>query len=130
LRLNVRDPTDLARCVAAVRAAAGVGFVAAPRRLGGVLVGSHAQDPGARLFIAAFGARDVLLAAGTLRALQAKQEQQAKWWMASCAAADAFDTAATIRSFARLPPRRRVLTLVVSAVPAAIGGWLASRLPA
>jgi hypothetical protein len=50
--------------------------------------------------------------------------------MASCAAADAFDTAATIRSFAQLPSRRRVLTLVVSAVPAAVGGWLASRLPA
>jgi hypothetical protein len=125
----VRESADLARYVAAVRAIAGVGFVAAPGRLGGLLIGSHAEAPGARLFIAAFGARDVLLAAGTLRALRAENQQPAKWWMASCAAADAFDTAATIRCFAQLPPRRRVLTLVVSAVPAAAGGWLASRLP-
>jgi hypothetical protein len=124
---TVPDAVRLAKCAAAARIAAGVAFAAAPRRLGGVLVGQDAGSAGARLFIAAFGARDVLLGAGTLQALHAGRP--ARWSMASCAAADAFDTAATIRGFAGLPPRRRGLTLIISAAPAALGSWLSVRLP-
>jgi hypothetical protein len=48
--------------------------------------------------------------------------------VAACAVADAFDTAATVQSFARPPPRHRVLKLTVSALPAALGSWLAIKL--
>ena len=123
----VADAVRLAKCAASARIAAGLAFAMAPRRIGGVLIGEDARSPGARLFIAAFGARDVLLGAGTLQALCAGRP--ARSWMGSCAAADAFDTAATIRGFAALPPRRRALTLIGSAAPATLGGWLAIRLP-
>src|SRR6266508_4126516 len=75
---GMSDPADLARFAAAARVAVGLAFVMAPRRLGGLLIGSDADSPGARLFIAAFGARDVLLGAGTLSALRAKRP--ARWW--------------------------------------------------
>jgi hypothetical protein len=122
------DPVGLARYVGAARIAAGLAFVAAPRRVGGLLVGGDAEAPGARLFIVAFGARDVLLGAGTLRA--ATRRQPIRPWLASCAAADAFDAVATLRSFHDLPPGRRVLTFVISLIPGMAGGWLASQLDA
>ena len=118
----------IVRYVAAARIAAGLAFIAAPRRVGGLLVGGDAAPPGARLFVAAFGARDVLFGAGTLRA--AARRQPVRPWLASCAAADAFDAVATLRTFRDLPRGRRVLTFTVSVIPSIVGGWLASQLDA
>jgi len=119
-------PGELVRYVAIGRIAAGAAFTAAPRRVGSLLIGRDAERPGSRLFIAAFGARDVLLGVGTLRA--AIQDQPIRPWVAACATADAFDALATLRGFRGLPRGRRELTFVVSAVPAALGAWLASEL--
>jgi hypothetical protein len=121
--VNARGAT---RGVAAARIAAGLTFAVAPGRIGGLLVGSDADAPGAQLFIAAFGARDLLLGTGTLAALA--RERRARSWVAACAAADAFDAAATLRSWAALPKRRRALTLAVSAIPAVLEAALARSL--
>jgi len=69
----MRDAAQLARIAAAARIVAGAALAAAPRRLGGLLVGRDADTAGARLFTAAFGARDVLLGTGTLHALRSEQ---------------------------------------------------------
>ncbi len=112
--------------MAIARITAGAAFALAPARAGRLLVGADARSPGGRLFIAAFGARDVLLGLGVLRALM--RREQARWWMASCAAADAFDAAVSLAHGRRLEPRLRARSTAVSAVPAVIGVWLASRL--
>jgi hypothetical protein len=122
------DARDLAGCLAAARVAAGLAFVATPRRAGGLLVAADAEAPGARLFIAAFGARDVLLGTGTLAA--AVRGRPTRPWLGACVAADAFDAAATLRAWSELPAGRRPLTLAVSALPAAIGVAVAGGLDA
>ena len=78
------------------------------------------------MFISAFGARDVLLGVGALGA--AARGQPVRPWIAASATADAFDALATIHNFRELPKGRRMLTFVVSAAPAALGGWLTSEL--
>jgi hypothetical protein len=122
------DAREVTRCVVAARVAAGLAFAAAPGRAGGLLIASDADTPGARLFIAAFGARDVLLGAGALPALASGRP--ARRWLAACVAADGFDAAATLQRFGELPRRRRALTFAVSALPAALGAALAWRLDA
>lgn len=89
-----------------------------------MLVGSDAERPGARLFVAAFGVRDVLLGAGALRAVL--QQPPSRPWFIACAIADAADAGLVLRSYRKLPARRRLLALGVSAAPAALNTWLAS----
>jgi hypothetical protein len=114
-----RSPHDLARMLAAVRIAAGVTFALTPARAGSVLVGRDARAPGARLFIRAFGARDVLLGAGTRRALG--RRGAVRPWLYACVLADTFDALATLAQFDELPQRRRTLTFAISLAPA-LGG--------
>lgn len=115
----------LARLLGGVRVAAGVAFAARPGPLGHLLVGSDADGPGARLFIAAFGARDALLGAGISLATDRRSR---RGWLIAAGLADAFDALATVAGYRRLPPRRRALTLVVSAAPAALNLDTARRL--
>jgi hypothetical protein len=106
--------------LAALRVAAGLTFALAPSRAGSLLVGGDARAPGARLFIRAFGARDVVLGAGTLRALLSNSGDGARPWLVACVLADAFDAFATLRQFHELPHGRRTLTLAVSVAPAVV----------
>lgn len=103
---------------------AGTAFAVAPAQAGSVLVGSDAKTPGARLFVAAFGVRDVLLGAGALRAVLARQSTRP--WFIACAIADAADAGLVLLSYRNLPAGRRLLALGVSAAPAALNAWLAS----
>lgn len=112
--------------LAVVRIAAGVTFALAPGRAGSLLVGRDARAPGARLFIRAFGARDVLLGAGMRRA--AGRRGAVRPWLYACALADTFDAVATLAQFGELPQRRRTLTLAVSLAPAVAGAAVARRL--
>jgi hypothetical protein len=111
--------------LAALRVAAGLTFALAPRRAGSLLVGGEARAPGARLFIRAFGARDVVLGAGTWRALSSSGA--ARSWLAACVLVDAFDAVATLRQFHELPRGRRALTLAVSLAPAMAGAAVARK---
>ena len=114
----------LVRVVAGLRLASGLVFAAAPRAAGGLLAGGDVASPGAELFVRAFGARDVLLGLGAWRALRAGLPWRP--WLAACAAADAFDAAATLAGYRRLPAGRRALTLAVSLAPALLEAWLAA----
>lgn len=120
------DADRLATLAGASRMVAGLAFVPAAGPLGRLLIGEDADRPGAELFIRAFGARDALLGAGVVLARRDKRAQRI--WLASCALADAFDAAATLAGYGRLPPRRRGLALAVSVVPALVNLSLAARL--
>ena len=115
-------PREFAKMLAAFRVAAGLTFAFAPRSAGSLLVGDDARAPGARLFIRAFGARDVALGAGTFLALSSGRA--ARPWLAAGVLADAFDAVATLRQFHELPRGRRTLTLAVSLAPAVAGSAL------
>lgn len=114
--------------LAALRVAAGLSFTLAPRSAGSLLVGGDARAPGARLFIRAFGVRDVVLGAGTWHSLSSSGS--AGLWLGACVLANAFDAAATLRQFDELPRGLRTLTLAVSLAPAVAGAavvWSAKR---
>ena len=79
-------------------------------------------------FIRAFGARDVVLGAGTWHALS--NSGSGGLWFGACVLAEAFDSATTLRQFDELPRGRRKLTLAVSLAPAVAGAavvWSAKR---
>jgi hypothetical protein len=111
--------------LAAVRVAAGLSFAIAPRLSGSLLVGGDAETAGARVFIRAFGARDVLLGAGTWRANSSGGAAKAWQWLGACVLADAFDAVAVLRHFHALPPRRRTLALILSLAPVLAGAHIA-----
>jgi hypothetical protein len=100
------------------RLASGVAFVLAPRALGGVMIGPGAAQPGTRLFVQAFGARDAILGAGGLAA-RARGESSRPWLFAS-ATADAADAVLGGLLFRKLPAGRRVLVVGASSVPAVL----------
>ena len=102
----------------ALRIASGVAFMALSPPVGRLLISSDADSAGAALFIRAFGARDALLGAGVLLAGQTRRSQCQ--WLVACGLADGFDAVATLAGYRHLPPRRRALTFVVSAVPAVL----------
>ena len=109
--------------LAEVRIAAGVAFAVALGSAGALLVGGDARAPGARLFIRAFGARDVLLGSGARQAIG--RGDSVRPWLFACALADAFDAAATLTQFHELPRWRRTLTFAVSLAPAVAGATIA-----
>lgn len=108
----------LQRIVLGARIASGTAFMVAPRTLGGAMIGPGATEPGTRLFVQAFGARDAILGAGGLAA--GARGESARPWLLASAAADAADAALGSLLFRRLPPGRRVLVLVASLAPAAL----------
>jgi hypothetical protein len=86
----------LAKALALNRMAFGVGYVLAPARSGGGWIGSHAENPGARVFARALGARDLGLGIGALRALTRGDDDSARAWMAAHAVSDGTDLLATL----------------------------------
>lgn len=116
------SPLGLARSLAALRVAAGASFLFAPGRAGGLLVGESAASPAARLFIAAFGARDMLLGLGVLRALA--RDESRRSWIAACAAADTLDALVCAALWRGLGRRFAARSFLASAAPALPETWL------
>lgn len=85
------DARALARLLAAARVGLGLTMVVAPRVLGRLLVGRVAGGP-ARVLTRGFGARDVAIGAGMLRALRSGEPTLG--WVAAGIAADLTDFAA------------------------------------
>ena len=66
------------------RLAFGAGLMAAPEKLGAVLIGDEAREPAVRIGFRIYGTRDVVLGLGTLRAV-AGQGDVASWLVAGIA---------------------------------------------
>ncbi len=104
----------LARLQAAGRVAAGSGLALAPGVVAGGWVGGVADKRDGQALAIGLGARDVAIAAGTLRALSARRGARA--WLWAGIVADAADLVAPLRARDSLPP------LAVPAVAAIAGG--------
>ena len=101
------------------RVGVGTALLLAPRRMGRNWVGSVADDPRAALVIRGFGARDLALGLGTLRALS--RNEPLTGWVQMAALGDACDAAAGLAAASSVGAVRTIPT-VLSATAAAIVG--------
>jgi hypothetical protein len=114
---------DLARLLGIGRLGFGVGFGLAPRLTAPLWIGRMARNPGAQFFCRIVGARDFVLGAGQLSALQ---NGDARPWILAGVAADAADFAATVAMREELPPAA-VANAIATTVGAVALGLLAYR---
>lgn len=121
------DDRQLARMYALARIGFGVVFLLAPGRTLRPLLGRDVSAAaGVRWLGRTFGARDAVIGAGTLAALQGGAALRP--WLHYGATVDAADALATAIAYRRLPRRTRFVMLVLSAAGAATGIALAQRL--
>lgn len=103
------------------RLAFGAAGLAAPKALGGVLVGKWVHVPLVRISFRFYGTRDVVLGLGTLRAVAGGEPVGT--WLAAGIASDLLDAAIQLREWSDLPPDKRVPG-VLAALGAAGAGAL------
>ena len=116
---------DVARSYAGGRIGIGILLLLFPRLMAKGLWGASAAGSPAVLFFSRLvGARDAILGAGTLAALQGEDTAAVRPWMSYGAAADAVDAVATLLAYKHLPKRKRFLLLSMAAGGAATGGYL------
>jgi len=119
----------LAATVAAGRVAFGAGLLLAPRVLAGPWIGSGAADPGAQMVIRGFGARDLALGLGALRALTGGDAGPARWWFAAQVVADATDLVVTLAAGDAVPRPVRLGVSALATGSVAIGAAVAAAGP-
>ena len=107
------------------RIAIGILLLLFPRRMAKGLWGRDAAaSPAIAFFVRLVGARDAILGAGTVAALQGEGTAAIRPWMSYGAAADAVDAVATLLAYRHLPKRKRFALLTMAAGGAATGGYL------
>ena len=116
---------ELARALSYARLSAGAALLAAPQLATRVWTGETATS-GMKLQARSVGARDLALAAGTLRTLARGESPSA--WLAASAAADAGDALGILSAFRSLSPARRMLFLATAGGAAALGARLSGRM--
>ena len=107
------------------RLAFGVGLMAAPRELGGLLLGDEARQPSVRVALRTYGTRDVVLGLGTLRAVAGQGDVGA--WLVAGIASDVLDTAVQVGEWSHLPPDKRLPGILMALGAAGAGIVLARR---
>jgi uncharacterized protein YjeT (DUF2065 family) len=110
------DHRHVARLLATGRVGLGLLLFLRPRSARS-WVGDVVDQPGGRVAIRAVGARDLVIGAGVLRALD--RGESIRPWLAFSATADLADTVATMGAIRRLP-RGALGSLVLAAGSAAI----------
>ena len=120
------EPQTIARVIAVGRVAIGAALVVVPGRVGAGWIGDVSERPGTQVALAAVGARDVALGAGT--ALAAGGKGGAKAWLLASAGSDVVDLLATLRHREALSPAAVIGVGALAGGSAAAGLWLASRL--
>jgi hypothetical protein len=119
-------PRALLTQLSAGRVALGASLVAAPQIVAGMWLGADGRRPAVVVLARSFGARDLVLGAGTLAAMRGGQSLRS--WLIAGIVADATDLAATIAGRDHLPRTSGPLivglaggALVVGAVALASG---------
>lgn len=113
------DPRAIARFMAACRIAIGAGFVAYPPLSMRPWLGRDASRPSAVLLARALGARDLVLAAGTLASIP--NTAALRRWLAGALVADGADLAVTLAAGDAVPAAGRALVLSIAGVAVALG---------
>ena len=103
------------------RVGVGTALLLAPRQLGRNWIGSAAEDARTALVIRGFGARDLALGLGTLRAL--RRDEPLAGWVGLAAAGDACDAIAGIRAASSVGLVRTVPTVLSASAAAVLGAW-------
>lgn len=124
---------DLARYYAGGRLGIGLLIFLFPGRiLQGMLGGPRAVTPGVKLIGRMLGARDAIVGAGTLGAIQETAfggtevvpAASIRPWMSYGAACDAADVIALALAYRHLPKRKRFVILAMALAGTATGGYL------
>ena len=118
------EPRTIARAIAAGRIGFGAVLVAAPGRVTPRWVGTRNDGPGAQAIATGVGARDLVLAAGVLTALD---RGGARPWLVGSALADLGDLVGTLRARRDLPATSVAALVALAGGAAAVGGWLAAQ---
>lgn len=108
------------------RVGVGTALLVAPHRMGRTWVGSVAGDRRAALVIRGFGARDLALGLGTLRAL--RRDEPLTGWVQMAAFGDACDAVAGVAGASSVGILRSIPTVVSAAAAAVIGAGAAAGL--
>jgi hypothetical protein len=114
------NPRDVARSYAGGRVAIGVLLFLFPDR---VLRGMFGSSPAVSFLGRLVGARDLIIGAGTLVALQSGDDTDVSPWMTYGAAADAADALATLVAYQHLPRFKRFGLLLMALGGAGTGAW-------
>lgn len=101
------------------RVGVGTALLLAPSRMGRNWVGSVADDPRAAVVIRGFGARDLVLGLGTLRAL--RRDEPLTGWVQMAAIGDACDAVAGLVGAPGVGAARTIPTVLSAAAAAAVG---------
>jgi hypothetical protein len=116
---------DLAKYYGGGRIGIGLLLLLFPRRMAkGLWGGDAGSSPAVAFFTRLVGARDAILGAGTIAALQQQGTVAVRPWMSYGAAADGVDALATLLAYKHLPKRKRFALLTMAAGGAATGGYL------
>jgi hypothetical protein len=118
----------LASLVASGRIAAGIGLALTPGLVTRPWIGAVAGTTGARVLSAGFGARDVAIGAGTLRALGSGGAVHE--WLLAGALTDAADLVATVAGRRSLPAFGVAGAGALAATGVVAGVWAARELAA
>ena len=106
------------------RLAFGAGLLAAPSKVGGLLLGEQ-PDSAARIALRSYGTRDVVLGLGLLQAVAG--EGDTRPWLAASVASDALDTVVQLGEWSDLPPDRRLLGVLAALGAGGTGAVLLVR---
>ena len=107
------------------RLAFGGGLIAAPRQLGGVLLGDEAREPAVRIALRTYGTRDVVLGLGTLRSVA--REGHGGDWLLAGVTSDLLDAGVQLGEWSDLPPEKRLLGVLMALGSAGAGMALLAR---
>ncbi|MGH9025969.1 MAG: hypothetical protein ACRDWD_07620 [Acidimicrobiia bacterium] len=105
------------RTLALGRLGIGIAALALPGVVGRAWIGSSGGGRGVKALVRAFGARDAVIAVGTLIALD--DNRPVSHWLWFGAAVDAVDAAATVLAFGNIPTRSLVSVAAMAGAGAA-----------
>jgi hypothetical protein len=127
------DSRKAATTLAVSRVAIGAALAAAPELTTRGWIGTHAENPGAKLMARAAGGRDVALGGGILYALARSGSRRNRGavlrpWLEGAALADLVDMTATVAARRSLSPTGLALGVGVAGISAAAHLWLREEL--
>ena len=120
------EPRDVAILQARGRIAVGAAYVLAPGLFGRIWVGEDGTRTGAKVLARAFGARDLAIGLGVLKAID--RGEPVRGWLEASALSDSVDFAAGLIAGDALPAATRAGVLALGAGSAAVAAWLARAL--
>lgn len=121
-------PRLLAQLIAAGRVLTGIALFVKPTVVTRRWVGpTEGERTGTKVMAMGLGARDIIVGAGALAALQAGGGDAAKPWLLGSAAADLMDLAATLRAAGDLPTSAVAGTVAIAGGAAAAGVYVLTQ---